>query len=283
MGCAAGGAGRLRLGAARVTSMTDQRGRLAAIRDPAARDHALPRYDDLAYRDVFWRERAYEDLADRIALRALLPPTGERLLEVGAGFGRLVPEYRGWREITLVDASEAHVAAAGEAFAVDRRIRVELADAYELPFAASAFEALVCVRVLHHIERPEAVFAEFARVLVPGGLLVLEFANKRNLKAVIRWYLRRQAWSPFDASAHEYRPLHLSRHPAAMRRQLRAAGFRVEASLTASLFRWPLLSRHVPATWLGALERPLQRPLAGLAPGPSVWLTARRAPGARAA
>lgn len=256
--------------------MTDDRGRLAAIRDPAARDHALPRYDDLAYRDVFWRGRAYEDLADRIALRALLRPAGDRLLEVGAGFGRLVPAYRGWREITLVDASETHVAAAREAFAADPRIHVVLADAYALPFADAAFEALVCVRVLHHVERPEAVFAEFARVLVPGGQLVLEFANKRNLKAIVRWWLRRQAWSPFDPAAHEYRPLHLSRHPAAVRHQLRAAGFRVEASLTSSLFRWSLLSGHVPAAWLGAVERPLQRPLATLGPGPSGWLAARR-------
>lgn len=276
MGCAAGAVARPRDVAATVAAMTNERGRLAAIRDPAARDHALPRYDDLAYRDVFWRERAYEDLADRIALRALLPASGERLLEVGAGFGRLVPEYRGWRKVTLVDASEAHVGAAREAFVADEGVHVELADAYDLPFADAAFEALVCVRVLHHIERPEAVFAEFGRVLVPGGLLVLEFANKRNLKAMVRWWLRRQDWSPFDLAAHEYRPLHLSRHPAAVRRQLRAAGFRVEASRTASVWRLSALSRHLPAAWLGALERPLQRPLATLAPGPSVWFAARR-------
>ncbi|MGZ6270631.1 MAG: class I SAM-dependent methyltransferase [Candidatus Limnocylindrales bacterium] len=250
--------------------------RLAAIRDPAARDHALPRYEDLAYRDVFWRERAYEDLADRLALRALLPPSGGRLLEVGAGFGRLVPEYAGWREVTLADASEAHVAAARDAFAADPRVRVELADAYALPFGDGSFEALVCVRVLHHIERPADVFTEFARVLAPGGLLVLEFANKRNLKAIVRWWLHLQAWSPFATAPFEYVSLHLTRHPSDVRRQLRAAGFRVEARRTASLFRWSVLSRHVPVAWLGALERPLQGRLATVAPGPSVWLRARK-------
>lgn len=43
--------------------------------------HAAPRYDDLTYRDKFWRERRYEDLADRIALRSLLPAQGHRLLD----------------------------------------------------------------------------------------------------------------------------------------------------------------------------------------------------------
>ncbi len=249
---------------------------LSALRDPAARDHSLPRYDDLAYRDIFWRERAYEDLADRLALRALLPASGGHLLEVGAGFGRLVPEYRGWREVTLVDASETQVAAAREAFAADRRVHVLPADAYALPFPAALFEALVCVRMLHHVERPDDVFAEFARVLKPGGVLILEFANKRNLKAIVRWWARLQRWSPFDRAPFEYRPLHITRHPQDVRRRLRAVGFQVDDRLTASLFRWPLLSRHVPAAWLGSVERPLQRRLATLTPGPSVWLRARK-------
>ena len=64
----------------------------------------LPEYD-LAYRDVFWRTRDYEDLCDRIAIRALLPPSGRRLIEVGAGFGRLVDEFAGYREVVLFDSS----------------------------------------------------------------------------------------------------------------------------------------------------------------------------------
>lgn len=47
--------------------------------------------------------------------------------------------------------------------------------------AASAWcwPAMVMVRVLLHIPDPRPVFAEFARVLEPGGTLVLEFANRR--------------------------------------------------------------------------------------------------------
>src|SRR5512142_1096428 len=105
------------------------------------------RYDDLGYRDVFWRDRKYEDLCDRVALRALLPPAGDSLIEVGAGFGRLAPEYSGYANVVLLDASEVHVKAAADAFADDERITVVLADAEHLPFADDAFDAVVCVRV----------------------------------------------------------------------------------------------------------------------------------------
>jgi len=63
-------------------------------------------YEDLGYRDVFWAGRSYEDACDRIALRALLPPDGTRLIEVGAGFGRLAGEYAAYREVVLLDSSK---------------------------------------------------------------------------------------------------------------------------------------------------------------------------------
>jgi ubiquinone/menaquinone biosynthesis C-methylase UbiE len=239
--------------------------------------HEIPRYDDLRYRDVFWATRDYEDRCDRMAIRALLPPQGGCLVEVGAGYGRLADEYRGYREIVLFDASEAHVEAAREQFRDDPRVRVEQGDAYALPFDDGSFDAVVCVRVVHHLEQPAAVFAEFARVLRPGGVLVLEFANKRNLKAILKYAVRRQSWSPFTTDPHEYLPLHFDRHPLDVRRTLRRAGLRVDAVRAVSLFRLPILRDRVPAGWLAAAERPLQAPLGSVTPGPSVYLRARKA------
>ncbi|MGC8634186.1 MAG: class I SAM-dependent methyltransferase [Candidatus Limnocylindrales bacterium] len=239
-------------------------------------EHEIPRYDDLRYRDVFWAAREYEDRCDRIAIRALLPPRGRALLEVGAGYGRLADEYDGYREVVLLDASEAHVAAARDEFRGHPRIRVEQGDAYALPFTDGSFDVVVCVRVVHHLEHPGAVFAEFARVLRPGGVLVLEFANKRNLKAILTHALGRQDWSPFTTDPHEYLPLHFDRHPLEVRRLLRKAGLRVEATRAVSLFRLSMLRGRVPADWLAALEAPLQGPLGSVTPGPSVYVRARK-------
>lgn len=242
----------------------------------AGRDMAV--YTDLSYRDVFWPARRYEDECDRIALRALLPARGRRLIEVGAGFGRLGREYSGFREVVLLDSSPVHVAAARQDFAGDPRVRPMVGDAFALPFADAYFDVVVCVRVFHHFEDPLPALREFARVLRPGGTLVLEFANKRNLKSIFRYWARRQSWSPFSLEPHSYLPVHFDHSPVAIRKRLRVAGFQVEATRTASVFRVPAVTRRLPIAVLAALESRLQRPLGLVTAGPSVFVRATRLP-----
>ena len=231
---------------------------------------------DLRYRDVFWAGREYEDRCDRIAIRALLPPSGERLVEIGAGFGRLAGLYSGYRSVVLFDASEELLEAARERLGGNTRFEFVLGDANQLPFADASFDIIVCVRVMHNFADPGAILREFARILRPGGSLVLEFANKRHLKAVARWAVRRQRWSPFSEEEHEYLPLHFNRSPRHIRRLLRAAGFSVGPQRAVSLFRLGALTDHMAPRLLAGVERWLQSPLGGLAIGPSVYLRATR-------
>ncbi len=234
------------------------------------------RYDDLGYRDVFWRDRKYEDLCDRVALRALLPRSGSRLIEVGAGFGRLATEYAGYGEVVLLDASEVHVRAAREALGADARIAVVLADAEHLPFPDGHFDVAVCVRVLHHFRDPRPLVSELARVVRPGGSIVLEFANRRNLKSIVRYVLRRQRWSPFGHGAVSYKAVHFDHSPATVLAAMRASGLEIEAVRAASLFRIASLTRHVPVSALVAIESRLQAPLGIVTPGPSVFVKATK-------
>jgi len=228
---------------------------------------------------VFWAARAYEDACDRIALRALLPPGGGRLIEVGAGFGRLAGEYVGYEKVVLLDSSEVHVAAAREALGQDPRYEVTLGDALALPYDDGHFDTAVCVRTLHHFEDPAPVLAELGRVVRPGGALVLEFANKRNLKAIARHLLGRQSWSPFDLGAVAYKPHHFDHAPVSVRRSLHAAGFSIRRMRAASLFRLPSPCRRLPAGLLAGAESMLQEPLGSITPGPSVFVLARRTGG----
>jgi ubiquinone/menaquinone biosynthesis C-methylase UbiE len=195
---------------------------------------------------------------------------------VGAGFGRLADEYDYFREVTLFDPSMPLLRAAAERLGTDSRFRFVAGDAHRLPFEDASFEVVVCVRVVHNLADPGQVFREFARVLRPGGTLVLEFANKRHLKSVLRWATRRQRWSPFTPEAHEYLPLHFDRSPGEIRALLEDAGLHVTRTRTASLFRLPVLRRLASPSTLAAIERPLQAPLGVLALGPSMYLRARR-------
>jgi SAM-dependent methyltransferase len=236
----------------------------------------LATYEDLGYRDVFWSTRRYEDACDRIALRALLPPGGARLIEVGAGFGRLAAEYAAFDEVVLLDSSEVHVEAARESLAGDPRFEVVLGDALALPYPDGHFSTVVCVRVFHHFADPAPLVAELGRVVRPGGTVVIEYANKRNLKAIARRLLRRQRWSPFDPGSVQYKTFHYDHSPLDVRRALRRAGLKVEAVRAASLFRVPALTNRLPDGALAAVEAHLQGPLGSITPGPSVFLRARR-------
>jgi ubiquinone/menaquinone biosynthesis C-methylase UbiE len=244
-------------------------------RDPDLPDTEPPTYD-LSYRDAFWASRAYEDLCDRVALRALLPATGQQLLDVGAGFGRLADEYGGFGHVTLVDASPAMIGAARERIGSDPRFTIVRADAGHLPVASASMDVVVAVRLILHVRNPEVVFAEVARVLRPGGLFVLEFPNRRHLLARLRYLARRQAWSPDDADPHEYREGHFSHQPATVVRQLRGAGLAPASRRAVSLFRSARLKSLVPARSLARLEAPLQAPLGRLAPSPSLYIASRK-------
>ena len=171
-------------------------------------------YEGSPYRRAFWEDadRRYEDAAERLALRSLLPPDGRRLVEIGAGFGRLIDEYRGYGEIILVDYARSMLADARQR--IGDGATYVCADLYRLPFATGALDAAVQIRVLHHVEAVPEAIREVARVLAPGGSYVLEFANKRNLKGIARWVLRRQAENPFDHRPHEFVPLNWNFHPS---------------------------------------------------------------------
>jgi ubiquinone/menaquinone biosynthesis C-methylase UbiE len=233
-----------------------------------------PTYD-LSYRDAFWASRTYEDLCDRIALRALLPASGGHLLDLGAGFGRLSDEYASFGRVTLVDASTAMVEAARERVGADPRFSVIQGDATEIPVPSGSVDVVVAVRLILHVRNPDAVFAEVARVLRPAGHFILEFPNRNHLLARLRYLARRQDWSPGDADSHEYREGHFSHQPATVVRQLRRAGLMPTRRRAVSLFRSGRLKALVPARCLARLESPLQAPLGRLAPSPSVYIASR--------
>lgn len=237
-------------------------------------------YEGSRYRTDFWRpERAYEDGAERVALQALLPPTGRLLIEIGAGFGRLADLYGGYERVVLLDYARSQLRDArerlGDAGPGGRpRYFYVLGDFYRLPFAPGLFDTVVMVRTLHHAADAPAVLRNISAILVPGGTFVLEFANKRHLKAVFRYVLRRQTWSPFDPQPVEFVPLNYDFHPAWIRRHLEENGLRVDAIRTVSHFRLGFLKRAVPTAWLIFLDRLLQPTGALWQLSPSVFLRA---------
>jgi ubiquinone/menaquinone biosynthesis C-methylase UbiE len=213
-------------------------------------------YEDSSYRTDFWegQGREYEDLAERLALRHLLPSSGRRLLDIGAGFGRLAEFYKGYDQVVLLDYSRSLLRQAQVQLGRDRRFAYVAASFYAMPFVDGAFDAAMMIRVMHHVERVPELLGEVARALGQDGAFVLEFASKRHLKAIARYALGRQAWSPFAPAPYEFVEMNYDFHPAWMRERLAEAGFHVKHQRAVSHFRLSFLKRRVPARTLAALD-----------------------------
>ncbi|WP_299287930.1 class I SAM-dependent methyltransferase [Thermoflexus sp.] len=238
-------------------------------------------YEETDY-EAFWRAgRAYEDLAERIALRALLPPRGRRLVEIGAGFGRLADLYAGYEEVYLLDYARSQVEAARRRWGHDPRFRFVIGDLYRLPFIPGSFDTIVMVRVIHHVRDVPRALREIHEVLRPGGVFILEFANKRNLKAILRYVVGAQSWSPFSPEPVEFAPLHFDFHPAWMRARLEEAGFRIQRERAVSHFRHPWLKRLIPAPALARMDGWVQGIGALWKLTPSLFIRAEAGPSAR--
>lgn len=232
-------------------------------------------YEGYDYRGVFWAERDYEDAVERIALRKLLPGQGERLVEIGGAYGRLADMYRGYERVILLDPAKSQLREAQQRLGGDRRFLFIVGDIYRLPLASDALDVAVTVRVLHHLTDLPAAFGEIQRILRPGGRYVLEYANKRNLKAILRHVVGRSRGNPFSPEPVEYASLHFDFHPSYIEQGLREAHFVLEKGLAVSSMRLGLLKRVVPHSWLIRADGALQSPTASLKLAPSMFLLAR--------
>lgn len=208
-------------------------------------------YEGSDYQETFWETggRAYEDAAECIALKRLLPASGGHLVELGAGAGRNTPRYCGFQAITLVDYSLTQLQQAKKRLSEShpgQAYRYVAADIYRLPFVSGLFDAATMIRTLHHMSEPQRALKQVRNVLRPGSVFILEFANKRNLKSVLRYLLRRQDWNPFSLEPVEFVKLNFDFHPQAVRNWLGENGFLLERQLTVSHFRIGLLKRLLP-------------------------------------
>ncbi|HEY9087297.1 MAG TPA: class I SAM-dependent methyltransferase [Anaerolineaceae bacterium] len=217
-------------------------------------------YEGSDYQTSFWEQggRAYEDAAEAVALKRLMPPGGKLLLELGAGAGRNTPRYTGFERIVLLDYSYTQLEQARQRLGADGRYIYVAADVYHLPFAAGLFDCATMIRTLHHMADARLALTQVRQTLRSGAVFVLEFANKRNLKSILRFFLRRQQWNPFSPEPVEFAPLNFDFHPETVRTWLRLSGFAVERQLTVSHFRMGLFKRLLPLKLLVAMDSAAQ-------------------------
>ena len=160
-------------------------------------------------------------------IEAAVPVAGKRVLDVGCGGGLLCEGLALCKaRLTGIDASagairaaQQHCAASG--FDIDYRAATVEQFAEEMP---PRFDVVTCMELLEHVPEPAALLATCARLLNPGGALIVATIN-RNL----------QSWlGAIVAAEHVLRILPRGTHdyarfirPAELSRWLRSAGFEI--------------------------------------------------------
>src|SRR6267378_4070382 len=153
---------------------------------PGARGKAVTMATDIDRRAV---EKAYDRWAPvydlvfgpvfdrgRQAAIAAAERVGGRILEVGVGTGISLPDYSRANRIFGVDISEPMLRKARERVAqlnLDHVEGLEVMDAQHMAFPDASFDVVVAQYVITAVPDPEATLDEFARVLKPGGEIIL--------------------------------------------------------------------------------------------------------------
>ncbi|GIV97978.1 MAG: type 11 methyltransferase [Herpetosiphonaceae bacterium] len=150
--------------------------------------HIDPWLSHMTWRRDFerWRERRINQeryQGERLALleRTAGPLERLRLLDLGAGMGgfAVAAALRG-AQVVACEYNRAYcdiVALRAARYSLD--LPVLNAAGEDLPFVSGSFDAVVSWDVIEHVRSPERMLAEIARVLVPGGSVLLTAINRR--------------------------------------------------------------------------------------------------------
>jgi ubiquinone/menaquinone biosynthesis C-methylase UbiE len=214
-------------------------------------------FDSLALEYVRERERQFSFVSQKRIVVELLRGQRGRLLEVGCGPAIMLPELLAMGfEVHGIDVSAEMIRRAEQRMAshpLVSRCTLGIGDVEKLDFAEGSFDAVLAMGVLEYLARYDRALHEVARVLKPGGQVVLTIPNRASAYHVARSaYLgaRRMIGRPRTTTFAANPCL-----PWALDRALAAAGLRKVASRACNFIFFPLKEVHERAS--EALNRAL--------------------------
>ena len=136
------------------------------------------------------------------------------------------------------------------------------------------------VRVTHHLKDLDKAVAELYRVLKPGGVAVIEVANKRILPTLARYMTGRSKVNPFDKKVANYKEISAdgfyNYHPKYVEEIFKNVGFKQEKVLSVSNFRSRGLKKIFGTNNLVKMEDKAQKALAPIRFAPSIYYKLRK-------
>jgi ubiquinone/menaquinone biosynthesis C-methylase UbiE len=244
-------------------------------------------YDTYDY-PSYWIGREYEHEAEIIAVNSFLRliPKINCVLDVGAGYGRLIPTflYRA-KKIIVSDPSVKLLKIARKKF-TGKNVRFIQSSLENLPnkIRRNSADLIITVRVLHHIKDLNKALSITQRLLKKNGYFILEFANKSHVKATICEFLKGNFTFPLEIFPQDKRSVKnknkktlpfVNYHPDQVIEKLKSLGFTIIEVRSVSNVRSPLIKRLIPKEVLLFFEKHTQKILAPLNFGPSIFVLAK--------
>jgi ubiquinone/menaquinone biosynthesis C-methylase UbiE len=237
-------------------------------------------YNDIDYENDFWQIRKYEDLIEKNLLKKLLNSSYNDFLDLGGGFGRLVPVYSNrTKNITLLDYSDKLLESAKKKLMGIQDISFIQGNFYNLPFEKNTFDGGCSIRVIHHVENPSLYFSELNRVLKKDAEFILEFANKRNLLEIFRSLLKKEnSLNPFSKNPENRSKdgLTYNFHPKYIKELAEQSGFKIIKIIDSSLLRSSILKHLIGQTRLASIENNIPFMFRRLHLSPSVFVKIKK-------
>ncbi len=245
-------------------------------------------YDNYHY-PSYWRGRDYEHDSEVYAIRRLLRriPKVDCALEIGAGYGRLTPEYsEKANKVILSDPSGKILKLARSNHPQDKFKFVQSSlENLKGKIPSQSVDLVLMIRVLHHIQEPENSFKQISYFLKPGSYFILEYANKMHFKANFKEFCHGNFTFPIDIGTKDIRSKKSIKdntlpfynfHPYVIEDYLKKAGFTIIEKRSVSNIRNNFIKRIIPTVILVSFEKLLQNVLASVNFGPSIFILARK-------
>ncbi len=250
-------------------------------------------YDDPEFDyENYWQGREYEHEAEKLVLNSFFARIAggnkklsqSRLLDVGAGFGRLAEVYLPLvKEAMLLEPSGKIIKRGKQRLRYSNFIYKQgFIEGLARP--KKLFDIAVMVRVMHHLDDYRLALENVYQSLVPGGWLILEVPNKFSFKHVVADLIRGR-WRYFNHDRVDRRSMARRKEevisfynysPREVKRAGEKQGFRVIEKRSVSNFRWSLLKKIIPLKALIYMEKHTQSMFSFFNFGPSIFFLLKK-------
>ena len=243
-------------------------------------------YDKYDY-PSYWIGRDYEHGSEVIAIEGFLKniPKIKKVLDIGAGFGRLTKTYLfRSKKVILSDPSSRLLKIARDEYQANNikfiHCRVENLNK---KIKSKSIDLIIMIRVLHHIGNPSNTFKVVNNILNKKGYFILEFANKTHFKANVLEFFKGNFTFildifPKDICKNKRKKTlpFVNYHPDIIIDLLEKEGFNIVEKRSVSNIRSPFVKKIFTTDMCLFIEKRIQRVFSFVNFGPSVFILAQK-------